>query len=91
MNCPRCNGSVLDEREREGIVVDVCSRCRGVWLDRGELEKLIARSRSEWDEAYSGPDSDRPARIKGEYSDPRYAGHPGKKRGWLHALGDIFD
>jgi len=39
MNCPRCEGSELDERERDGAVVDVCRACRGVWLDRGELEK----------------------------------------------------
>lgn len=41
MICPRC-GSPLDERERDGVMIDVCTRCRGIWLDRGELEKLIA-------------------------------------------------
>lgn len=44
MLCPRCEGTTLSEREREGITIDVCSGCRGVWLDRGELEKLIARA-----------------------------------------------
>lgn len=44
MQCPRCEQGALDEREREGITVDVCRSCRGVWLDRGELEKLIARA-----------------------------------------------
>ena len=44
MLCPRCEGTTLNEREREGITIDVCSGCRGVWLDRGELEKLIARA-----------------------------------------------
>jgi hypothetical protein len=32
----------MEERERQGVTLDVCSRCRGVFLDRGELEKLIA-------------------------------------------------
>lgn len=41
MQCPRC-GVVLSERTRGGVVVDACCQCRGVWLDRGELEKLVA-------------------------------------------------
>ena len=47
MKCPRCETAVLDEREREGITIDVCASCRGLWLDRGELEKLIARATRE--------------------------------------------
>ena len=39
MNCPRCQ-SPLNERERDGVVLDLCPSCRGIWLDRGELEKL---------------------------------------------------
>lgn len=50
MICPRCEQATLDEREREGITVDVCRSCRGIWLDRGELEKLIARTTRELDE-----------------------------------------
>lgn len=44
MNCPRCNKPTLKEREREGITIDICQECRGIWLDRGELERLIARA-----------------------------------------------
>src|SRR5262245_40309436 len=44
MRCPRCETSVLDERERDGVVIDVCKECRGIWLDRSELERLIARA-----------------------------------------------
>lgn len=44
MRCPRC-GMVLVERTRVGVTVDVCGRCRGVWLDRGELEKILAALR----------------------------------------------
>jgi uncharacterized protein len=50
MNCPRCPESILEEREREGVTVDACRSCYGIWLDRGELERLIARARDEFDE-----------------------------------------
>ena len=44
MRCPRC-AMELVECTRVGVTVDVCDRCRGVWLDRGELEKLLAALR----------------------------------------------
>lgn len=44
MHCPRCEVEVLDERSRDGVTIDTCPSCRGVWLDRGELERLIARA-----------------------------------------------
>ena len=47
MQCPRCQDAVLDEIDRSGVTMDRCTRCRGVWLDRGELEKLIARATAE--------------------------------------------
>jgi len=50
MRCPRCETTTLDEKDREGVVVDVCAQCRGMWLDRGELEKLIARAARDLDE-----------------------------------------
>jgi Zn-finger nucleic acid-binding protein len=42
MTCPRCHAP-LAELDRDGITIDRCDGCRGVWLDRGELEKLLAR------------------------------------------------
>ncbi len=42
-DCPRC-GVVLAMSERQGIEIDYCPQCRGVWLDRGELDKIIAIS-----------------------------------------------
>lgn len=42
MRCPRCEDAELLERDRQEVKVDVCQSCRGVWLDRGELEKLMA-------------------------------------------------
>jgi len=40
LTCPKCAGS-MRSYERAGIIIDQCSECRGVYLDRGELEKLI--------------------------------------------------
>jgi Zn-finger nucleic acid-binding protein len=45
MKCPICN-MVLLMSEKQGIEIDYCPKCRGVWLDRGELEKIIERSAS---------------------------------------------
>ena len=44
MNCPMCEGVSLTMTERSGIEIDYCPKCRGVWLDRGELDKIIERS-----------------------------------------------
>jgi Zn-finger nucleic acid-binding protein len=43
MNCPQCNVP-LQMTERQSVEIDYCPECRGVWLDRGELDKLIERS-----------------------------------------------
>lgn len=43
MQCPT-DGSALVMSERSGIEIDYCPQCRGVWLDRGELDKIIDRS-----------------------------------------------
>jgi len=44
MKCPHCNEAVLVMSERQGVEIDYCPQCRGVWLDRGELDKLIEKS-----------------------------------------------
>ena len=43
MKCPVCNETNLVMSERQGIEIDYCPQCRGVWLDRGELDKIIER------------------------------------------------
>lgn len=43
MKCPVCNEVNLVMSERQGVEIDYCPECRGVWLDRGELDKIIAR------------------------------------------------
>jgi Zn-finger nucleic acid-binding protein len=44
MKCPACNTTDLLMTERLNIEIDYCPQCRGVWLDRGELDKIIERS-----------------------------------------------
>lgn len=43
MNCPTCSVPLVMS-DRQGIEIDYCPTCRGVWLDRGELDKIIERS-----------------------------------------------
>ncbi|WP_034295699.1 zf-TFIIB domain-containing protein [Herbaspirillum sp. RV1423] len=44
MKCPVCTTVNLSMSDRQGVEIDYCPQCRGVWLDRGELDKLIERS-----------------------------------------------
>lgn len=79
MNCPVC-ATELRPVDRQGIEVDVCSRCRGVWLDRGELDRLIERSAAaafddDDDDRYDG--RDRPYRDR-PYHDPKRKGFFGR-------------
>ncbi|HYY78916.1 MAG TPA: zf-TFIIB domain-containing protein [Actinomycetes bacterium] len=56
MRCPVCDVRLV-ETDRQGVEIDHCPRCRGVWLDRGELDKLIERAgegRSERDHVGGG-------------------------------------
>ena len=43
MPCPVCQVSLVMS-ERQGVEIDYCPQCRGVWLDRGELDKILERS-----------------------------------------------
>ncbi len=66
MLCP-IDGETLKMSERVGIEIDYCPKCRGVWLDRGELDKIIDRALAEADTAPA-----RPARA----AEPAYAPPP---------------
>ena len=46
MKCPQ-DGSTLVMSERSGVEIDYCPECRGVWLDRGELDKILDRNERE--------------------------------------------
>jgi Zn-finger nucleic acid-binding protein len=60
--CPT-DGTALRRLERSGVHVDACPTCRGVWLDRGELDKIVERERADFDdferEIRGKPDKDR--------------------------------
>ncbi len=56
-DCPRC-GTVLTMSDRQGIEIDYCPQCRGVWLDRGELDKILERAT-----AMSGPEAAAPQGV----------------------------
>ena len=74
MNCPKC-GVTLSVSERQGVEIDYCPQCRGVWLDRGELDKVIERaSRFEEREEERRPDYRSDARPEPRY-DTRYDDH----------------
>ncbi|SFB59910.1 hypothetical protein SAMN05216312_11646 [Cohnella sp. OV330] len=61
MNCPICADSRMREVEKNGILIDVCPSCKGVWLDRGELDKLMSdvrEVRAEYNEWHYRDDDD---------------------------------
>lgn len=92
MNCPVCDGENLVMSERQGIEVDYCPKCRGVWLDRGELDKIIERSAPEKprepESSYRRPESDY-RQPRERYDDDYKYHHKKKKRGGF--LGELFD
>lgn len=51
MKCPACD-ELLVMTERQGVEIDYCPVCRGVWLDKGELDKIIERSGREQSSSY---------------------------------------
>ena len=55
MKCPVCKDKDLVMSERSGIEIDYCPECRGVWLDRGELDKIIERNMASQQETYREP------------------------------------
>lgn len=88
MQCPICNVTLVMS-ERQDIEIDYCPQCRGVWLDRGELDKIIERAAQESAAAQSVGRS-APAEA---YRDPRYAGdrYHGKHKKKKSLLGELFD
>ena len=47
MKCPSCVNTLLVMSERQGVEIDYCPACRGIWLDRGELDKLLERAATQ--------------------------------------------
>ncbi|OYW43410.1 hypothetical protein B7Z28_00860 [Candidatus Saccharibacteria bacterium 32-45-3] len=94
MQCP-IDKTELAMTDRQGVEIDYCPKCRGVWLDRGELDKIIERNTAVSPAAASSrpyPDSSYPSQQydkhgnSGEYSQEK----PRRKRKESF-LGDLFD
>ncbi len=51
MKCPNCEETLV-MTERQGVEIDYCPKCRGVWLDKGELDKIIEKSASQKQKQY---------------------------------------
>ncbi len=96
MNCP-VDGTPLVIADRQGIEVDYCPRCRGVWLDRGELDKLIERGdRGDDDDDDRRRDFDRrdDDRWQDRDRDRDYAPsqyRPKRKKGFLSEVFEFGD
>ena len=91
MKCPNCVDTLLVMADKQGVEIDYCPHCRGVWLDRGELDKLLEKSKFENTGSASGRGeavhAQRPAYPEAHYKDDsRYQRH--RKKSWLE---DIFD
>ena len=87
MKCP-IDGNALVIAERSGVEIDYCPQCRGVWLDRGELDKIIERSAAYTAPPPPPPSAPQPARGDARgYQDTSYGKK--KKRGGF--LDDLFD
>ena len=100
MKCPICADTALVMMDRQGVEIDYCPQCRGVWLDRGELDKLIERAST----AAPVPERNTAARSQPDFADSDYRGdrndrndrsdrnarghHRGRRKSWLS---DIFD
>ena len=52
MKCPVCKDVTLLMSEKKGVEIDYCPECRGIWLDRGELEKLIKKEEKNYNDFY---------------------------------------
>lgn len=105
LNCPNCDAA-MSLAMKNGIEIDFCPNCKGVWLDRGELEKLLERAnvveegyrqeiaKSKRDYASPPPPQPRREEYRPEYrhdDDDDYRYHDGKKRKKGGLLGELFD
>ncbi len=101
MNCPVCTTTSLVMTERAGVEIDYCPQCRGVWLDRGELDKILERAAASTPAPAPAPAPAAPAypqpappryeerRYEKRYDDDdRHYGYKKKKSSWLS---EIFD
>lgn len=82
MKCP-IGGAVLQMSGRQGIEIDYCPTCRGIWLDRGELDKLVVKNET----VRTNPE---PQQARG-YQEDTYNHQSPPKRREESLLGELFD
>ena len=95
MRCPSCD-SRLVEVERSEVLIDACPTCRGVWLDRGELDKILVQERQM---TAGNADDDFLREVEGRRPEPRpresehgySGGHHGGKRRKRGLFEDLLD
>lgn len=88
MKCPACPDSTLLMAERQNVEIDYCPTCRGVWLDRGELDKLIQLGSAHDGAPPAARDTNGRDRPRFEDSDFRRSHHGHRRKSWLS---EIFD
>ncbi|GAA3531723.1 hypothetical protein AFL01nite_20690 [Aeromicrobium flavum] len=94
MKCPN-DATTLVMSERSGVEIDYCPECRGVWLDRGELDKILERAEAEVSRSVAHPAAPvRDTRPSYDDRDRRYDDrdrdrYRSKKKS--HWLGELFD
>lgn len=79
MKCPVCKDITLLMSEKKGVEIDYCPECRGIWLDRGELEKLIEKEEKNYNDFYD--------EYKNETKDYKNS----KRRRKESFLGEVFE
>ncbi len=86
MACPVCNVPLVMS-ERQGVEIDYCAQCRGVWLDRGELDKIIERNANSFAAPPVTPQQHQPS---GGYVQRtgHGQGYPKKRKSFLEELFD---
>lgn len=86
MKCPICPDTELIMSERQGIEIDYCPNCRGIWLDRGELDKMIdkAIANEKGNTQFQQPQQQYKDQFLHGYSDY----HKHRKKHWLSELFD---
>ncbi|MEH6307145.1 zf-TFIIB domain-containing protein [Olivibacter sp. CPCC 100613] len=92
MKCPNCNETLLMS-ERYQVEVDYCPKCRGIWLDKGELDKIINyvdnEHNDESSKSYSTPNQWNDYNGKSDYHDKHDQQRPYKKKSFLSNLFDF--
>lgn len=89
MKCPACNVD-LKMSDREGVEIDYCPQCRGVWLDRGELDKIVERTASHYSQKRRDYDDDDDDRYKERRHDSDHHHYPPHRKR-KSFLGEMFD